>query len=83
MQNKGFAKYININGKFEPFENERDIIDAQAKEIERLNKEKSILEKTFRLVIQHEIGEINYAELDRANRTIEEFYKNNKQIEKN
>jgi len=36
MQNKGFAKYININGKFEPFENERDIIDAQIKEIERL-----------------------------------------------
>ena len=37
MQNKGFAKYININGKFEHFENERDIIDLQNKEIERLN----------------------------------------------
>lgn len=37
MQNKGFAKYININGKFKPFNDERDIIDLQNKEIERLN----------------------------------------------
>lgn len=36
MQNKGFAKFININGKFKPFNDEKDIIDLQNKEIERL-----------------------------------------------
>ena len=53
-------------------------IEEKDKEIERLNNEKAILEKAFRLVTHYEIREINYAELDRANRSIEEFYKNNK-----
>lgn len=36
MKDYRFAKFININGKFKPFEDERDIIDLQNKEIERL-----------------------------------------------
>lgn len=45
-------------------------IKEKDKEIERLNKEKSILEKSLKLIWKKDI-KIDYKELDKANKIIE------------
>lgn len=50
-------------------------LDEKDEEIEQLNKEKSILEKALRLVLQYDIGVINYDELDKANKIVEKYNK--------
>lgn len=49
--------------------------EGQKEEIERLNREKSILEKALRLVLIHDIGDIDYDELDKANKVVEKCNK--------
>ena len=49
--------------------------EEQKEEIERLNREKSILEKALRLVLIHDIGDIDYDELDKANKVVEKYNK--------
>ncbi len=49
-------------------------IKEKDKEIEKLNKEKSILEKSLKLIWQKDI-KINYEELDKANKDIEKELK--------
>ena len=72
-----FEKYMCVSfDKFlENFKEAEEWYRYKDKEIKRLNKEKSILEKAFRLVIQYDIGVINYDELDKANRMIEKYNK--------
>lgn len=52
-----------------------ELHEEEHKEIERLKKEKSILEKSLKLIWKKDI-KINYEELDKANKIIE------KEIEK-
>lgn len=49
--------------------------EEQQEEIERLNREKSILEKALRLVLRYDIGVIDYDELDKANKVVEKYNK--------
>lgn len=56
-------------------------LDEKDKEIEQLNKEKSILEKALRLVLQHE-DVIDYDELDKANKMVEKYNKELKEGKK-
>lgn len=49
-------------------------IEEKDKEIQRLNKEKSILEKSLKLIWKKDI-KIDYKELDKANKIIEEELK--------
>ena len=55
IKNYTGAKFININGKFVPFEDERDLITILNGEIERLNNIINELEKD----IQKEIDRTN------------------------
>ena len=43
--------------------------------LELNNREKSILEKALRLVLIHDIGDIDYDELDKANKVVEKCNK--------
>lgn len=60
----------------EPMLNWKDI-KLVLDEIERLNKEKSILEKSLKLIWEKDI-EIDYEELDNANKVLEEALKEGK-----
>lgn len=53
---------------------EQHIVEEKDKEIQRLNKEKSILEKSLKLIWKKDI-KIDYEKLDKANKDIEKELK--------